>query len=149
MHGIGKRATSALEGFRAFILRGNLLDLAIGIVIGAAFSAVVNSLMSSIIKPLIHLPGHSLAGLKWQVPYARPGVFVNLGAFISALISFVIVALVIYFFVVRPLTALLARYAPQYNIEVQDKRDCPFCLQSIPVKARRCAFCTSEVPSLG
>jgi large conductance mechanosensitive channel len=145
---VGHYAKDTLGGFRTFILRGNVIDLAIGIVIGAAFTSVVNSLVGSIITPLIPVPGNSLAGLSWQVPYAKQGVIVNFGAFINAIISFLIVALVLYFFVVRPVAAFMSRYNPPAKA-AHTTRDCPYCLQSIPLQATRCAFCTSPVPPVG
>lgn len=137
-------AKDTLGGFRTFILRGNVVDLAIGIVIGAAFTAVVNSLVGNIITPLIPVPGNSLAGLTWHPPYAKAGVEVNMGAFINAIISFLIVAAVLYFFVVRPVSAFMSRYNPPPKPE-STTRDCPYCLQSIPLQATRCAYCTSPV----
>lgn len=141
---VGHYAKDTLGGFKTFILRGNVVDLAIGIVIGAAFSSVVNSLVSNLITPLIPVPGNSLAGLAWHVPYAKPGVMANLGAFINAILSFLIVAAVLYFFVVRPVSAFMARYNPPPASP--KNRDCPYCLQSIPQQATRCAFCTSPLP---
>jgi large conductance mechanosensitive channel len=141
----GHYAQDALSGLRTFILRGNVVDLAIGIIIGASFTAVVNALVSNIITPLIPIPGNSLAGLTWHPPYARPGVEVNMGAFINAVLSFLILAVILYFFVVRPLTALLARSRPPVQA-APATRECPYCLQSIPLLATRCAFCTSPLP---
>lgn len=138
-------AKDTLGGFKTFILRGNVVDLAVGIVIGAAFTSVVNSLVGNVITPLIPVPGNSLAGLKWGVPYAKPDVVINLGAFLNAVISFLIVAAVLYFFVVRPVSALMARYNPPV-VKAPETRDCPYCLQDIPLRATRCAFCTSPLP---
>lgn len=140
---VGGYTRNTLTGFRAFILRGNVVDLAVGIVIGAAFTSVVNALVNNVITPLIPVPGNSLGGLSWPVPWAeKPGVVVNLSAFINAVISFLIVALVLYFFIVRPVNSLMDRYKPKIE-EPVTQRDCPFCLQSIPLKAVRCAYCTS------
>lgn len=140
----GHAAKDTLGGFKTFILRGNVVDLAVGIVIGAAFTSVVNGLVSDIITPLIPVPGASLATLHWSVPY-NPKAALNVGAFINAIISFLIVAAVLYFFVVRPVTALMARYKPK-QVEAPQTRDCPYCLQDIPLQATRCAYCTSPVP---
>ena len=141
--GVEKRAGNVLSGFRAFILRGNVVDLAVGIVIGAAFTAVVNGLVSDIITPLIPVTkSSSLAN--WTVTFGY--VQLKTGAFINALISFLIVALVIYFFVVRPVNALMARFKPK-EVEVPPAtRDCPYCLSSVPLMATRCAYCTSPLP---
>ena len=137
---VGKYALDTLGGFKSFILRGNVVDLAVGIVIGAAFTSVVNSLVSNVITPLIPVPQNSLAGLKWPVPWGGPKVQVDLSSFINAVISFLIVAAVLYFFIVRPFSALMEHYKPQ---KVVPTRECPYCLQTIPEQATRCSFCTS------
>ncbi|HET8842524.1 MAG TPA: large conductance mechanosensitive channel protein MscL [Ktedonobacteraceae bacterium] len=141
---VGGYTKDTFSGFRAFILRGNVVDLAVGIVIGAAFTAVVNGLVNNVITPLIPVPGGSLGGLQWQVPWAKAGVVVNLSTLLNAIISFVIVAAVLYFFIVRPVNALVDRYKPKEETPVTT-RDCPYCLQAIPLKATRCAYCTSVV----
>jgi large conductance mechanosensitive channel len=138
---VGHYAKDTLGGFRTFILRGNVVDLAIGIVIGAAFTSVVNGFVGDIITPLIPAGKTNLSGLVVPMPY---GTGLKVGGFINAVISFLIVAAVLYFFVVRPVNALMARYKPK-EVEVPTTRDCPYCLQSIPLQATRCAFCTSPV----
>lgn len=140
--GAEKHVGNWLGGFKAFILRGNVVDLAVGIVIGVAFTAVVNGLVSDIITPLIPVGGTSLSNLTWKLPYAT----IRYGAFINALITFLIVALVIYFFVVRPVNALMARFKPKEVETPPATRDCPYCLSSIPLMATRCAYCTSPLP---
>jgi large conductance mechanosensitive channel len=142
---VGHFTKRTLGGFQTFILHGNVVDLTIGIVIGAAFTSVVNSLVGNVITPLIPVPGNSLAGLAWHVPYAQPDVKVNIGTFMNAALSFLIVTLVLYFFIVRPVSALMARYNPPVTT-VPQTRDCPYCLQAIPLQAVRCAFCTSPLP---
>ncbi len=134
-----------LGGFRAFILRGNVVDLAIGIMIGVAFSSVVNGLVSDVITPLIPLPGGSLATWKFH-PFYNPGATVNIGTFINAVITFLILALVIYFFIVRPVNALMERYKPKEVQAPPATRDCPYCLNSVPLMATRCGYCTSPLP---
>jgi large conductance mechanosensitive channel len=131
-----------LKEFRAFILRGNLVDLAIAVVIGAAFGAVVSALVADFVTPLIAAIGGK--------PYFGALAFTindstfNYGHFINALLSFLIIAAVVFFFVVKPVNALLARMksAPPVDEAV---RECPECVSEIPVKARRCAFCTAQV----
>lgn len=130
-----------LNGFKSFILRGNVVDLAVGIVIGAAFTSVVNAMVNNVITPLIPVPGNSLGGLQWQVPWAKEGVVVDLSVFLNAVISFLIVASVLYFFIVRPVSVLLDRYKLQ-KVEPAT-RACPYCLQTIPLEAIRCSYCTS------
>ncbi len=141
--GAEKRVGGWLSGFRTFILRGNVVDLAVGIVIGAAFTAVVNGLVSDIITPLIPVTGSSSLAT-WTVTFGY--VQLKIGAFINALISFLIVALVIYFFVVRPVNALMARFKPKEVETPPATRDCPYCLSSVPLMATRCAYCTSPLP---
>ena len=145
--GAGHRAKKTLTGFQAFIMRGNVVDLAVGIMIGAAFTAVVNGLVSDIITPLIPIPGGSLATWKWHPPYnPNPNAVVNLGAFISVLITFLILALVIYFFIVQPMNAFMNHYKPKESEVPSATRDCPYCLNSVPLMATRCGFCTSPLP---
>jgi large conductance mechanosensitive channel len=138
-------AKSLLGGFKTFILRGNVVDLAVGIMIGAAFTAVVNGLVSDIITPLIPLPTGSLATVVWHPPY-NPKATVSIGAFINVVITFVILAFVIYFFIVRPVNALTERYKPEDVQVPAASRDCPYCLNSVPLMATRCGFCTSPLP---
>ena len=133
------------SGFRTFFLRGNVVDLAVGIVIGAAFTTVVNGFVGDVITPLIPVPGGSISTWKWPVPYNH-SAFLNIGTFINAVITFLIVAFVIYFFVVRPVNALMARFKPKEVEAPPATRDCPYCLSSIPLMATRCAYCTSPLP---
>ena len=142
---VQQHAKNWLGGFRAFILRGNVVDLAVGIMIGAAFTAVVNGLVSNIITPLIPLPTGSLATVVWHPPY-NPKATVNIGAFINVVITFLILAFVIYFFIVRPVNALMQRYKPKDTEAPPATRDCPYCLNSVPLMATRCGYCTSPLP---
>jgi large conductance mechanosensitive channel len=145
--GAQKHAKSWLSGFQTFILRGNVVDLAVGIMIGAAFTAVVNGLVSDVITPLIPLPTGNLSTLTWHPPYhPDPKAVLNVGAFINVVITFLILALVIYFFIVRPVNALTARYKPKEAEAPPATRDCPYCLSTIPLMATRCAYCTSPLP---
>jgi large conductance mechanosensitive channel len=149
-----------IKDFKAFILRGNVVDLAIGIVIGAAFGAIVSSLVADIIMPPIGLAlsGINFASLLWILkqgsppgPYNSPAeaaaagaVTMNYGVFLLTVISFLIIAAVIFFLVVRPMVRFAApRKAAE---ETPATKDCPFCYTSIPVKATRCPNCTSELP---
>lgn len=142
----GHYAKDTLGGFKTFILRGNVVDLAIGIVIGAAFTSVVNAFVGDIITPLIPAGKMDLSTLVISMPYGKG---LQLGAFINAVISFLIVAAVLYFFVVRPVAALLARYKPKEVEVAPATRDCPYCLQAIPLQATRCAYCTSPLTAEG
>jgi large conductance mechanosensitive channel len=131
-----------LQGFKKFILRGNVVDLAVGVVIGAAFGNVVTSLVSDLLTPLIgaiaKLPDFSA----WSFTLNNSKFMV--GNFINHLISFIIVAAAIYFFVIVPLNALVARVKKEPPADPTDKK-CPYCWSEIPIKAIRCPFCTSQL----
>ena len=130
-----------MKGFRDFILRGNLVDLAVAVVLGAAFGAVVTALVKDLMTPLIGAIGgkRDFSNLSFTINKSH---FLY-GEFLNALIAFLIIAAVVYFFVVKPVAALLERLVPKK--EVGPTRSCPQCLSDIPAAARRCAFCTSEV----
>ena len=136
--------TRALSDFKAFILRGNVVDLAVGVVIGAAFSGVVTAMVKDIITPVIGIffnpKNNSFANMFFLIN----GSQFLIGDFINAVISFLIIASVVFFFVVRPVNYLMSRRKTELPLD-PTTRDCPFCLSSIPIKAVRCAFCTSEV----
>jgi large conductance mechanosensitive channel len=130
-----------MSGFRSFLMRGNLIDLAVAVVIGVAFNAVVQALISSLITPLIAAAGgqKSFAGLIFTVHGSK----FTYGIFINALMSFIVIAAVVYFLLVAPATRLTA--IAQRNKAAAD-RQCPECLSQIPIAAKRCMYCTSEVP---
>jgi len=135
-----------LDEFKTFILRGNVVDLAIAVVIGAAFGAVVTALVKDLITPLI-------AAIGGQPDFSALTFTINnskflYGDFINAVVSFLIIAAVIFFLIVKPLNHLMARLKPERPVEVTT-RTCPYCLSSIPLAATTCAFCTREVPAVG
>ncbi|HEX6780316.1 MAG TPA: large conductance mechanosensitive channel protein MscL [Ktedonobacterales bacterium] len=134
----------ALKDFREFILRGNVVDLAVGIVIGAAFSGIVTAFVKDLITPLIGIFG-KFSFPSWTVTVNK-SVF-QLGDFINTLISFLIISAVIFFLVVRPINALVKRVYHEKAAD-PDTRECPFCYSKIPLKATRCGFCTSEVEAV-
>jgi large conductance mechanosensitive channel len=131
-----------MKDFKEFLLRGNLVDMAVGIVIGLAFAAVVTALVGDLITPLIAAIGGNpnFGNLSFTVNKSH---FLY-GAFINALITFLVIAAVVFFLVVKPVNALLARRRTEPPVD-EAVRKCPECLSEIPVAARRCAFCTSEV----
>jgi large conductance mechanosensitive channel len=132
---------AVLKEFREFVLRGNVIDLAVGVVIGAAFGTVVTAFVKDIITPLISIPGQTnFSELYWQVGGAR---FLY-GDFLNALVSFLLIATVVFFFIVKPVNILMSRFKSTPP-EITTTRDCPFCLSKIPLAATRCAFCTAEV----
>jgi large conductance mechanosensitive channel len=143
---VGKRAKGTLNDFQQFILRGNVVDLAIGIIIGAAFSSVVTGLVNDIITPLIPTTKNSSLAT-WSYPIGYSGSKLLVGPFIQTIITFLILALVIFFFVVKPVNALMNLHKSK-EPAAPTTRDCPFCLSSVPIQATRCAYCTSQLPSV-
>ena len=130
-----------LKDFKAFVLRGNVMDLAIAVVIGAAFGAVVTALVKDLITPILAIPGKTdFSALKFTI---RKSNFLY-GDFLNTVISFVSIAAAVFFFVVRPVNALMARRKTEPDV-MSTTRDCPYCLSSIPIAASRCAFCTADV----
>lgn len=132
-----------LKGFKQFILRGNVVDLAVGVVIGASFGKIVEALVKDILNPLV--------GSIFQTPdlsrffFMFNGSRFMIGDFISTIISFVIVAFAIYFFVVVPINALIVRSNKGQKTADPSTKKCGECLSEIPVLATRCAHCTSKL----
>jgi large conductance mechanosensitive channel len=131
-----------LKEFREFILRGNLVDLAVAVVIGTAFGAVVTALVKDLITPLIGAIGGQpdFSGLT----FAINGSKFLYGDFINAFVAFLIIAAVVFFLVIKPVNALMAHFQPAPAVDVET-HPCPRCLSDIPLAATRCAFCTSQV----
>ena len=130
-----------LGEFKSFILRGNVVDLAIAVVIGAAFSDVVKSLVENLLTPLVAIPGEADFS---ELTFTISGSTFFYGRFLNSFITFLLIAAAVFFFVLKPVNKLLSlrRTGP----EVESKtRDCPECLSAIPKAARRCAFCTAEL----
>ena len=132
-----------LKGFKQFILRGNVLDLAVAVVIGAAFGAVVTALVKDLITPLIAaiVGKPDFSAIQFEINSSK----FLIGDFINALISFLLVSAAVYFFVVLPMNALIARMRRGEAPPDPTTKECPECLSAIPIAARRCAFCTSAV----
>ncbi len=132
-----------LREFRQFILRGNLVDLAVAVVIGTAFTALVTSLVKNLVTP-------SIAAVAGEPDFSdltftiRDSEFFY-GDFINALLSFLIIAAVVFFLIIKPVNVLMARFQPDTAVDVTT-RPCPECLSDIPRLATRCAFCTARVP---
>jgi large conductance mechanosensitive channel len=129
-----------VQEFKEFVLRGNVVDLAVAVVIGAAFGAVVTALVRDILTPIITaiVGKPDFGALKFTIHKSR----FFYGDFINVVISFVSIAAAVFFFVVKPLNVLMARRKTEPEVASVTK-ECPECLSSIPVAARRCAFCTS------
>jgi len=132
-----------LKGFRQFLFRGNVIDLAVAVVIGGAFGAVVAALVKDLLTPLI-------AALVGKPDFSALTFEVNgskflYGDFINAVISFILIAAAVYFFVVMPVNALTARMRRGEAPPDPTSKKCPECLSEVPIAARRCAFCTSPL----
>jgi len=130
-----------LQEFKAFVFRGNIVDLAVAVVIGLAFGAVITALVADILTPLIAaiFGSHDFSALTFTV---NNSTFLY-GAFINAVLSFVLIAAAVFFVVVKPMNAMAARRAKEEPAATT--RECPECLSEIPLAARRCRYCTAEV----
>jgi len=132
-----------LSGFKQFVLRGNVVDLAVGVVIGAAFGSVVTALTKDLLTPLIAaLVGKpDFSAIKFTIN----GSIFPVGDFINAVVSFLLIAAAVYFFVVTPINALVARMRKAPAPADPTTKKCPECLSEIPLDAKRCAFCAQPV----
>ncbi len=132
-----------LSGFKKFILRGNVVDMAVGVVIGAAFGGVVTALTTDLLTPLIAAivgkPDFS------SLQFTINGTLFPIGHFVNAIVSFLLIAAAIYFFVVTPVNALVARMHKEPAPADPTTKKCPECLSEIPIEARRCAHCSQPV----
>ena len=131
-----------LKGFKQFILRGNVIDLAVGVVVGASFNTVVTALVNNIITPLVGaiIKTPDFSGLYFVINGSK----FMYGNFLNALIAFLIVAATIYFFVVTPINTLISKTRKEKPLDPTTKK-CPECLSEIPIDAKRCAHCPSSV----
>ena len=139
--------------FKEFINRGNVMDLAVGVIIGGAFQAIVSSLVGDVVMPVVGLLTGGVNFTEWKIKFG-PGEndSINYGNFITAVINFLLMALVIFCFIkiVNSLTAraeqLMKKQAEEAPAPAPTTKKCPYCLSEIPLEATRCAFCTSEQP---
>ena len=134
-----------MKGFKQFIMRGNVLDLAVAVVMGAAFGAVVTALVKDLITPLIAaiVGKPDFSAIQFEVNASK----FLIGDFINALVSFLLIGAAVYFFVVLPMNALIARLRRGETPPDPTTKECPECLSTIPIAARRCAFCTTPLTS--
>jgi large conductance mechanosensitive channel len=132
----------SLKGFKQFILRGNVVDLAVGIVIGAGFSGIVNSFVKDFVTPLVGIFFNSADFANFT--FSIHGSKFSPGDFINNLISFVIIAIVVFFFVVTPMNLLVSRMQDAPPADPATKK-CPQCLGEVPTKATRCCYCTQVI----
>ncbi len=130
-----------LKDFKAFILRGNVVDLAVGVVIGVAFTTLIESFVTNLLTPLIAIPGKAdFSELKFTINESP----FNYGDFLNDAIAFLLIAGAVFFFVVKPVNALMTRRKTEPEVESLTK-ECDFCLSSVPVAAIVCAFCTRDI----
>ncbi|MDA0270622.1 MAG: large conductance mechanosensitive channel protein MscL [Chloroflexi bacterium] len=132
--------------FRTFLLRGNVVDLAVGIMIGAAFKGVIDSFLADILNPLIAAVGGKTDFTEYA--FTVNGASVTYGNFISVLLSFLITAAVIFYLIIQPMNRMHERRTTQAPPPESTTRPCPRCLTEIPKAATRCASCTSDVPAV-
>lgn len=127
--------------FRQFLLRGNVVDLAVAVVIGAAFGAVVQALVRDFITPIIAIPGKADFS---SLTFAIHDSTFRYGDFLNTAISFLLIAFVVFFFIVKPVNHLMSMYKSDKSTD-ESTKECPKCISKIPIKATKCAFCTSEL----
>ena len=146
-----------MDGFKKFLLRGNVVDLAVAVVIGAAFGAIITAFVAAFITPLVGLATGAAGDFSnaaacvsgtCNADGTGDGVLFPYGQFVQAVLTFLIIAAVVYFLVVKPVNRLMERYKTEPEVEAETKQ-CPECLSSIPVPASRCAFCTVEQLDVG
>lgn len=128
--------------FKAFVLKGNVVDLAVAVVIGAAFGKVIDALVKNLLTPLVAIPGTTdFSALKFTISDSN---FLY-GAFINEVLAFLMIAIAMFFFVVKPMNVMIARRNRGQAEPDPTTRDCPECLSAIPIAAARCAHCTTKV----
>jgi large conductance mechanosensitive channel len=150
-----------LKDFKAFVMRGNVVDLAIGIIIGVAFGAIIGSFVKDVIMPpiglllgnvdfanlFVVLKEGTVAGPYPSLAAAQEAgaVSINYGVFINTIVNFLIIAAVVFFFVIRPINKMHERQKAKEAAPAPDTKECPYCITNIPIKASRCPNCTSEL----
>ena len=142
----GKSVRNLWQEFKAFALKGNLLDLAVAVVIGAAFGQVINSLVQDIIMPIVSymLPA-KMSYTEWRIGHAEKPILI--GKFIGFLVNFVIVAAAVFIIIVKMLGSVMKKVTAPPPPGAPTTKECPRCLSVIPIKATKCAHCTAELPA--
>lgn len=131
-----------MDEFKGFMARGNVIDLAVAFVMGAAFNALITAFVTDIVTPIIGIPGHVNFA---SITYAINGSTFLVGAFINSVISFLSIAVAIFFFIIKPMSKLNSTNKKPAVPVPPTTKNCPYCMSSIPVKASRCPFCTSKL----
>jgi large conductance mechanosensitive channel len=132
-----------VKEFKKFIIRGNMVDLAVAVVVGGAFGSIVTALVKDLITPLIAAIGGK-PNFE-SLHFTLNGSTFLYGDFINALVSFLIIAAVVFFLVVKPVNHVLGRLKPDDDVDAPAEKKCKFCLSAIPAEARICKFCTNKV----
>ncbi len=133
---------SIIGEFKQFVLRGNVLDLAVAFVMGAAFNGLVMSLVANVVTPIIGIPGHVNIS---TISYTVNGSVIMVGTFLNSLLSFIIISLAVFFFIVKPVSKLQSLSKQQGAPAKTSTKACKFCKYEIPLEATRCQFCTSKL----
>jgi len=133
-----------VNGFKRFLLRGNVIDLAVAVVIGGAFGAIVTALVKDLLTPLLGAAGGQPDFSAWA--FTINGSKFPIGDFINSVVSFIFIAAAVYFFVVAPMNAIVERSRRGEPPPDPTTKKCPECLSTVPIAAKRCAFCTSPLP---
>ncbi|MCI4368665.1 MAG: large conductance mechanosensitive channel protein MscL [Thermoplasmata archaeon] len=134
-----------VEEFKTFLSQGNVIQLAVAFIIGAAFTAVVTAFVTDIVTPLIGIPGNAdFSGENFTVGHS---IF-HVGLFVNAVIAFVLIALVVFFAIVRPVAKVEERRKARLAAAPPTTRACPQCLATVPILAQRCQFCTQPLPAV-
>ncbi len=132
---------SLVQEFKDFIMKGDVIDLAVAVVVGLAFNTVVTAFVTDIVTPLIGIPGHvNFATLTYTIN----GSTILFGTFVNAVINFITIALVVFFFIIKPMSKIKEKTTKKVTLSPTTKQ-CPECLSVIPIGAKRCAFCTSKL----
>lgn len=133
---------SLANEFKDFVMKGNVVDLAVAVVIGVAFNAVVTALVSDIITPVIGIAGHmNFSGYTYTVNHST----LLVGSFANAIISFLTIAIVVFFLIVKPVSKMKEMSEKKKPAAEPTTKQCPECLSTIPIGAKRCAFCTAKL----
>jgi len=138
-----RTASSIWREFKAFAFKGNMIDLAVAVVIGAAFGSVIKSIVDNIIMPLVAYVTPSMNYTQWHLGN------VMIGKFLGDLLNFVIVAFAVFITIVKLLGAIMKRVGSEPGKDEPTTKECPMCLSIIPIKARKCAHCTADLPEAG
>ena len=133
--------TSLWQEFKTFAFKGNMIDLAVGVVIGAAFGALIKSIVENVITPIIGYATPGLSFSQWHIGR------IMIGRLLNDMLTFLLTALAVFLVIVKLMGALMRKAAPAPPAEGPVTKECPLCLSTIPLKARKCGHCTADLPA--